>query len=283
MKKFYIAVLSLCFVALFATTSFAASANEIEPNNSYNQAQLIQRNNENPAEIVNGNYQGQYVAIGSLSDSTDEDWYKVYLPADSKTILGINSSKLSNVGYFDIYDQNLNHITNVNHVQDPSYFGPTPYRINIPTAGYYYIKVHSDLIGGDYRFYIGGPDYSVDNYTYNAASALTLTPTINSAQASYDLTNVSSIPDDAIVYNLALGGTRTNHATDEERSIKIAGDSSWILTPDYTFTTDVPVLNNKLLKNVWTFKLDGNVSKYTGTYKLLPEITFHYVYPVLPH
>ncbi|MFL0198246.1 hypothetical protein ACJDU8_22175 [Clostridium sp. WILCCON 0269] len=41
MKKFHIAILSVCFVLLFSTVSFASTINETEPNNSANEAQTI--------------------------------------------------------------------------------------------------------------------------------------------------------------------------------------------------------------------------------------------------
>ena len=177
----------------------------------------------------------------------------------------------------------LNSISSIIHVQDSSYFGCTPYYVNIPTTGYYYIKVSSTLNGGDYRFYIGGPDYALNSYIYTAPSALTLTPTISSVQATYDLSNITTIPNNAIVYHVALYGTKTNSASNQYRSIKISGDSSWISTPTYTYVTDVPVVNNKILKNPWVFKLDGTVSVSTRYFNLIPQITFSYIYPVFPH
>lgn len=204
MKKIYTIILSMCFILLCSTTSFASTINEIEPNNSANEAQTIYRNNENPAQIVNGDYSGQYVTVGTLTDSTDKDWYKVYLPADRNTILGINSTALNGTGTFSIYNENLNLISQISHQKDPSIIGTTPYYINIPTAGYYYVEVSSTLNGGSYRFHIGGPDYTVDNYTYTAPSAVTLTPTISSVQATYNLSNIASIPDNAIVYYVSF-------------------------------------------------------------------------------
>lgn len=283
MKKIYITILSVCFVLLFATTSFATTVNDIEPNNSASEAQLIQRNNEDPAQIITGNYTSQQVVIGNLTDGTDQDWYKVYLPANSNTILGINSSALSYKGDFEIYDENLNLISRITHVQDSSYFGAIPYYANIQTTGFYYVKVSTISDGGDYRFYIGGPDYALNSYIYTAPSALTLTPTIKTIQATYDFRNVTSIPSNAIVYSVTLDGTKTNNATNQARSIKVASDSSWITTAAYTYVADVPVVSNKILKNSWVFKLDGTVSASTGHFDLIPKITFKYIYPVLPH
>ncbi|MFL0198245.1 hypothetical protein ACJDU8_22170 [Clostridium sp. WILCCON 0269] len=176
----------------------------------------------------------------------------------------------------------MNLIKAISYQKDSSIIGPTPYYIDIPTSGYYYVKVSSPLNGGGYRFYIGGPDYTLGNYTYTASSAVTLTPTVNSVQATYNLSNISSIPNNAIVYYVSIQGTQTNIATNQYRSLKIAGDSSWITTSMYTYVADVPVASNKILKNQWVFKLDGKVSTSTGYFKLIPQITFDYIYPVLP-
>ncbi|MBK1811925.1 hypothetical protein JHL18_14990 [Clostridium sp. YIM B02505] len=282
MKKIGIIIFSLCFVLLFSKTVFAATINEVEPNDSTSTAQLIQKNNEDPSKVVTGNYDGQNVVIGSITSSIDEDWYKVYLPANSNTILGINSTSLSATGFFDIYDESLNLVKSISYQKNSAYFGATPYYVNITVAGYYYVKAYSPLTTGEYRFFIGGSDYTVNTYTYNASSALTLTPTTSSVQAVYDLRNVTSIPNNAVVYYVSLQGTKTNSATNQSRSIKVYSDSSWITTSSYSYVANVPVISNKLLKNQWAFKLDGTVSTSTAYFKLTPQITFSYVYAVLP-
>ncbi|APM40250.1 hypothetical protein [Clostridium kluyveri] len=48
----------------------------------------------------------------------------------------------------------------------------------------------------------------------------------------------------------------------------------WINISMYTYVADVPVTNNKILKSPWVFQLEGKVSTSTGTYRLIPEITF---------
>ncbi|WP_243154904.1 hypothetical protein [Clostridium thermarum] len=154
MKKIYTTILSLCFIFLFSTTAFAASINETEPNASASTAQLIQANNEDPSKIVTGNYDGQNVVVGNITSTTDQDWYKVYLPANSNTIIGINSSALSGTGYFNVYDENFNLVKSITYQKNSAYFGATPFYVNIPTSGYYYVKVYSTLLTGEYRFYI---------------------------------------------------------------------------------------------------------------------------------
>ncbi|AJA46869.1 hypothetical protein CPAST_c07690 [Clostridium pasteurianum DSM 525 = ATCC 6013] len=283
MKKIIIIAMSFCFTFLFGSIALAAtSVNEVEPNSSASEAQLIERCNVDPAKVISGNYENQNTVIGNVTDTSDEDWYKVYLPADENTILSINSSALSGTGIFDVYDENLNLISTVLYQKDYSVMGFKAYRIGIPTSGNYYVKVSSSLTTGEYRFSIGKPTYNVGSYTYKALNPCTLTTTISSVQATYDLRNISTIPNNAIVYYLSIDGTKTNYASNQYRSIKIDGDSSWITTSMYTYVADVPVASNKILKNQWRFKLDGSVSQSYGTFSLIPEIRFSYVYPVLP-
>lgn len=284
MKKFFIAILATCFIILCGNKTFAATTiTEIEPNNSVSQAQTIQRNNEDYSSPING-YSGGNVVSGSIKDTTDQDWYKVYLPADSSTVLGINSEDLDGTGYFEVYDENLNLVSKTLNMKNFSILGATSHYVNIPKSGYYYIKVYSTSRVGNYIFFIGTPSYTVDRYTYTAQNPCILTPSINSVQAAYDLSSIESVPKEAVVYNISIDGIKTNYASDEERSIKLTSDYSWINIPKYVYSTNnVPVISKKYVRNKWSFKLEGDVSRYTGYYSLIPQITFDYVYPELPN
>lgn len=280
MKKIGIFVLISCFTLLFSSVVFATTTfNEVEPNNSSNEAQIIQKNNGDPAKFVTGNTEGQSNTIGNISDIQDNDWYKVYLPVNSTTVLTVNSPSLSGTGVFDVYDENLNIVSKISH----NNMGITPYYINISTAGYYYVRVSSSLLVGDYLFTIGDPCYNVNYYVYKAPSACIITPTIKSVQATYDLRNLTTIPNEAIVYKVSISGAKINSASSQYRSIKLESDSSWTSTAMYSYGADIPVISHKLLKSRWMFKLDGNVSSslYTN-FSLIPEIRFSYVYPQLP-
>ena len=81
---------------------------------------------------------------------------------NSNTLLAINnvdSTSISGSGIFDIYDKNMNPILETLYTKDHTVLGPTPYRVNILTDGYYYIKVSSSYSIGNYLFTIGGPNY----------------------------------------------------------------------------------------------------------------------------
>ena len=284
MKKINTLFMSLCFILFFSTAVAAAGTvlDEVEPNNSPVQAQMIKKSNPNPSCVVKGDYTGQVVAAGKISDKSDEDWYKVLLTENDSNLLTVYSAQLNDFGIFDVYDENMNPIRSINHHQDAMVFGATAYKVPISKNGIYYIKVTSPLRSGEYKFSIGAPDYRLGNYTYKATNPCTLTPNKKSVQATYDLRNISSIPDEAIVYNISISGTKKNRASSEYRSIKLESDRNWTSTAMYNYYADVPVISNKILKNKWMFKLEGNVSKYTEYYSLTPEITFRYVYPILP-
>lgn len=282
MKKTLIALFATTFILISGPKAFAATkTTEIEPNNSMSQAQTIDRNNEDYSSPHN-RYFGQSVVSGDISDVTDQDWYKVYLPANDNTILGINSEDLDGTGYFDIYDKDSQLVKSILNRKDYSVRGATPFKVSIPKDGYYYINVHSNIRTGSYLFFIGTPDYELNDYTYNAPNSLTLTPTINSVQANYDLRGISSVPEKAVVYDISVEGRKQNYASDEKRSIKLDSDSYWTdVTYDYS-GNNVAVINKKYLQNIWSFKLDGRVSRYKRYYSFTPQITFRYVYPVLP-
>ncbi|EDU38738.1 hypothetical protein B2H94_02610 [Clostridium sporogenes] len=284
MKKINTFFMSLCFILFFSTAVAAAGTvlDEVEPNNSPEQAQMMEKNNVNPSGVVKGDYTGQFVAAGKISDKSDEDWYKVLLSENNSTLLTVYSAQLNDTGIFDIYDENMNRIKSINHHQDVMVFGESAYKVVIPKTGNYYIKVTSPLRSGEYRFSIGGPNYKRGDYTYKAKNSCTLTPNKKSVQATYDLSSISSIPNEAIVHYISISGRKENRATSEYRSIKLESDRNWTSTAMYNYYADIPVISKKILKNKWMFKLEGNVSKYTEYYSLTPEITFKYIYPVLP-
>lgn len=239
MKKIKTFIISFCFIFIFSTSIvLAASAteqNEVEPNNSPEQAQSIQKNHSNPSAIVNGDYTGQFATLGNINSKDDVDWYKVYLSADSKNILTVNSRELSGSGIFEIYDENLNLVLKVEHNQKMEMFSLSPYYISIQKSGYYYVKVSTASLVGNYRFTIGDPNYKLDRYTYTASRPCTLTSSIKSVQATYDLSNIASIPNNAIVYEVSIGGTEVNRTSDEYRSIKLENSNRWIPTTMYSY------------------------------------------------
>ena len=287
MKKAYIVILILCFSLLFCNVSFAYIIDEVEPNNTSEEAQIIERNQHNAFEMGQGKFTSQRVVAGSVYNDYDADWYIVNLPADDNTVLSINHSVITPL-FFEVYDENLNLVQGVEHYDDPMFIGAQPYYVNIPMLGDYYVKVSANTYGNEipYKFTIGSPNYSVGSYEYQAQNACTLTQIIDSVQDTYDLTDIDAIPDGAIASGVTIRGQKTNSAFNEARSIKLESDWSWITTRTFTWNADIPVtkskFTNKLIKSRWVFKLDGDVYRPDEFYSLIPEIRFSYVYPRLP-
>ena len=88
---------SLAFAVALSTgmyfsgqTVYASTAyTDAEPNDSYEQAQLISRNAQTAAQYVSNQSSVYRYVTGTLSND-DEDWYKVYLYSDDETYLDLN-------------------------------------------------------------------------------------------------------------------------------------------------------------------------------------------------
>lgn len=116
---------------------------------------------------------------------------------------------------------------------------------------------------------------------------MTLTPTVKTAQDSYDLSTITSVPKEAMVYQVTINGTKVNSAMNESRSIRLNTSSLWTTTSSYTWIANYSVARppstiNKLFRNKWDVKIDGTVSDTSKPYSLTPKIHFSYVFPVLP-
>ena len=284
MKKLSATIFTL--LVLFTSTVTAQAAtnvtNEIENNDTVATAQEIQRNNSTAATTLDASYDGQHFLVGSLSSSDDVDWYKVSLPSGSQ-ILTINSSDLSSAGIWTIYDSDGNMIDKIYHTKVSTDYGVTPYTVNIPSLGYYYIKVSTDsTISGDYRFSIGSPNYGVNSVYYNASSSLCLTTSTKSAQATYNLRNLN-VPDNAVAYKVSINGRKTNNASNQSRYIKLASDSSWYSSSSYSYIANLPVSLNKYVKDNWMVKVTGNVSSSSRPFTLTPQLYISYVYAITPN
>ncbi|MBE1555986.1 PPC domain-containing protein [Sporosarcina limicola] len=283
MKKICV-LLFTCLVAwpFLGEKASAEILNEVEPNNTPAQAQLIQRNNHDPSQMLIGNNTSQKVVAGSLESQLDEDWYKVSLPANAETVLSINGSTGMRMTV-DVFDSNFTRIRSVDFQKDPSFSGAYPYIVDIPSSGDYYVKVFNPIgITQGYLFTIGSPNYSLDTYYHKAWKSLTLTPTIKSVQDSYNFTNILSVPKNAVVYRVSLGGVTVNSAISQYRKIKLSSDSSWTNTAMYTWHASIPVQNNKLFHSTWNFSVEGTVINSSKPFSLTPDIGFSYVYPILP-
>lgn len=285
MKKFNTIFFTLLITLLSSITAFAQPTTIYDDGSNFDpdHAQVMQSNAVTPSSTVNASYSGQFVADGNISDEYDYNWYKIYLNANPETVLSINSKDLSYSGKWEIFSGEAFKvpILSITHIQDYSHLGATPYYVNIPTSGYYYVRVSSPVATGNYRFTLGGCNYAVDNYSYTASSPITITPSLTEDYDSYDLRN-APVPNDAIVYDATINGSTRGNVSSQSRYIKTSSDSYWSSTSSYSYSKSFSVYLNKHLKDVWQVKLKGTVPKRSTSYSLTPRIRFSYVYAVLP-
>jgi hypothetical protein len=278
MKKIIFLLSVLTMVFSFSSTAFAVVTYQVRTNFTWDTAQEMLRNQHTAVLYWAVDDSQQQVIAGSLYSNTEENWYKIYLPADSaNTYLSINCKDLT----ADVYDSNLNRIFTRRYVKHATRLGARPYQVNIPTTGYYYIKLYN-CVGSDgaYRMTMGSPNYNSSSYTYTAPTALTLTPSIKSVEATYNLSNISTIEPEAIAYQVYLSGLRSGSLTSESRSIRYRTDSTFTAAPlSATWKVTIPLTANKLVVNEWFFRWAGNTSSSST---LTPQLVFWYVYPELP-
>ncbi|MCB2288697.1 hypothetical protein LGK97_02825 [Clostridium sp. CS001] len=222
-----------------------------------------------------------YLAIplsGTLSDSNDADWYKVFLYSGNQTLTlkSYDNDKIAEV------------ISEDGTLVSKSIHGPSTKRqerFTITTSGTYYIKVYSNesfSTTSSYSILIGAPEYRLASYTKSLNTNMVVTPTKKvSSNVSFDLSTDTSIPATAIVREINIMGTETNkyYVDDKIRSIKPISQYSWFdLTGPAIFTKNV--LNPSqpiMLKQNWSFKhsVSGFFAPYTS-YSLNPIIEFNY-------
>jgi hypothetical protein len=152
------------------------------------------------------------------------------------------------------------------------FIDPTAYDLTVSESGYYYIKVTGVYpTSENYKIFVGNPAYELDSYKYSSDSF-----TLNSSQTytdTVDLTNISGIPDNAIVYRMEF-----SYVT-EMGSILIKNENSPSISADtYTWKAAIPPSYNYMLDSTWyvTYKNGTRTKTYT------PRIKICYVYPVLP-
>lgn len=216
-----------------------------------------------------------------LSDSNDEDWFKVYLSAGTQT-LTINS--LQNNKIADVYSQDGSSLI------FEGTFGPSTKRgqkFQVATAGTYYIKIHSNesfSTKSEYTIFVGAPWYKRGTYSKSLNTNMSVSPTKKVSNiVNFNLSTDAGIPNSAIVETISLDGTETNKnaVSGKVRSLKPSLQNSWFDISGIVFF-DQDVLNTTnpiMLKQSWAFKhsVSGFYSGYTS-YSLNPVIKFTYLY-----
>ncbi|CDM68524.1 Hypothetical protein CM240_1365 [Clostridium bornimense] len=209
-----------------------------------------------------------------LESTGDAGWYKVNLSEGTKTLT--------------IYAPYVTVTATVfNSEKSKVYenkFGKSLKRqgkFDVSNAGTYYIRISSDDEITEkvaYTMLVGAPDYTTKTYTKSLSTTKLTTYSRYSSIQTFDLSNVSSIPDSAIVKTISLGGTETNkyNASGKTRSICVYGKSWYRSTGPSIFEVDMfNATTPTPLKQKWQFQ--HYATSVTDSYSLKPSIIFTYM------
>ncbi|MBQ1327004.1 MAG: hypothetical protein II653_00015 [Lachnospiraceae bacterium] len=266
MKGVFAIGIMMLFFGITGNTARAASTNEVEPNDTMATAQSISANNETAAGAINGSYSGQQV-INGYTSNTDEDWFVVYLNS------GVNYLTC-NGNTFDYEVRNSSGDTVRIGTYTKIGFGPTAYSLNIPSDGYYYVKITGILsTSNSYLFLIGSPTYSVSSGVISCAEGTISMTSGGGSQTGHFYGNSVSFPEDAIVYSVQMNGVRTTSVSSIQLSNASSGNSINLNT--YTWDKSGLVGLNMPASATWTA-----VFGYNKVTTFTPSLRVNYVYPV---
>ena len=267
-----ITYMAICFTMLFvigmtSLTVNAESVREIEPNDTMETAQTITANNETAQGAVSGSYAGQYVVKGYTS-KTDSDWFKVYLNVGTKYLT-------CNGNEFDYLITNADRNVILEGTYLKSGFGPTAYRFNVTSSGYYYIKITGIVPTlKSYLFLVGSPTYSVSNCEIPCREGtIVMTSGGGNQVGHFDGSFVSDLPEDAIAYTVDISGLRSTSVN----SIRLKNEDkgvSFNLTR-YSWYKDGLTLMELPVSSTWTASFE-----YNKATSFTPVLNVYYVYPV---
>lgn len=266
MKSFLAIGIMVLFFCITGNTVRAASTNEVEPNDTIATAQAISANNETAAGAVNGSYSGQQV-INGYTSNTDEDWFVVYLNSGVKYLT-------CNGNTFDYEVRNSSGGTVRIGTYTKTGFGPTAYSLNIPSDGYYYVKIRGVVsTSQSYLFLIGSPTYSVSSSVINCSEGSISMTSGGGSQTGHFYGNSISFPEDAIVYAVKMNGVRTTSVSSIQLSNASSGNSINLNT--YTWDKSGLVGLGMPAEATWTA-----IFGYNKVTTFTPALRVDYVYPV---
>lgn len=224
----------------------------------------------------------------SVTDETDSRIYKVLLGMNSTEKLTILSKKTFDI---EITDENGFTIVQRTGIGRDGFYssGVAQVEFNTNYIGYYYIYVTPLNDGNNTYPYsmgviVGEPLYHNLNPTHRVdLNTSSMTSSAGSSIQNFSLSNVSSIPDHAILTNISIGGTETNRnlvdITSIKRSIRPSSTNKWIETTFPLYDADrldnVPKHAQIRVKQSYAFKHSATFS-YSGTYSLKPFVLISY-------
>lgn len=264
MKKLYALLFTLALFVLMPLTIEASSLNE--------DAIDLPRNDSIHSLIP------EKSDLTKIVDDTDSRFYKVSLGMNAEESLTLVPSRNKTFDV-EIMDNSGNLIVQRYGVGND---GNRQIKFATNYIGDYYIYIKPSNDGGsDYpyslRVIAGEPVYLALNPDHRVnlnTTSITSSKTTSSTQY-FDLTNISSIPDDAILTNILVGGKETNrYLTDLytlKRSILPDSTNNWI-DAEYPLyqpsqLDHVPKYAQVKVKQRYAFRISGAFSS-SGTYTL---------------
>jgi len=270
MKKLY----SLLFIfALFVCMPLVVKANNLSE-----EAVELQRNDRTDFSIP------EKSDLISVNGPEESRVYKIALGMNNSEKLTLVTRKTFDV---EIFDPNGDRIVQKTGFGDE---GNRQVEFETRIVGDYYIQIKPAKDGRNnypysIRTIVGEPVYLYANPVYRVdlrTSSITSRNTTSAIQ-SFDLTNVSSIPDDAILTGFTIGGTETNRNLVSlysiKRSLRPNSAFSWI---DATFPLyspnhldAVPKHAQIKVKQPYSFRFSASFNR-PGTYTLKPFVLISY-------
>lgn len=272
MKKgriiFALALLCM-FSGMFSLKVSAANYAEKEPNNSASEAQLVFANEETPADFVSGTKTRFNTISGSLS-AGDEDWYKVsFLRGTNDNTVYLDMAAGNNPIFIEIFNSDLQPLGNFEYRKSSQ----QTFEIDSTGQSIYYIKLHqTSTASQSYKFTFGKPKYKYDSYTHRFTT--TTLAAKGTWQDTVDLSAIHSIPEDAIGYEIFIGGCTSSVSSKRYFSNQLY--TSWVATSPYEYTYKLPVTDASRIAQSWRAKL---ISTSTARNTITPIMTIRYVTP----
>lgn len=221
-----------------------------------------------------------------LSNIVDENDSRVY-----KISLGMNRTEKLTIVSKKTFDIEITDANGTTLVQRSGFGDEGNRQVEFPTSviGEYYIYITPSVDDRNQypyslRVIVGEPVYMYSNFYKVDLNTSTLTsPTTTSTTQNFDLSNVSSIPNDAILTDFTIGGTETNRTvlnlTSIKRSLRPSSSISWIdvTYPLYGVDRLDYVSKNSQIRMKQSFSFKQSATFYSsGTYTLKPYVNFTY-------
>ena len=265
-KVFTAGLMAVLFSGLVTTNVYAEGIKETEPNDTKDMATPIAANKQTAADFAGGTSVRKNYVSGSTS-KTDPDWFKVYLSAGEQYLTCYEC-----VFNFTIEDENGNVLLSDMYMHIGT--GPTAYKVDIPTAGNYYVKILGGISSSqNYTFEIGNPSYAFSQCKIPCEEGIINMTYEEKVKIANFNGEIQSLPKDAIAYSLKLSGIKGSLINGARLVNKRNGTNfplnRYMLDKDHLESMNMPV------KSVWIAELE-----YYRPTSFTPVLEVRYVYPV---